>query len=206
MVSPWRFIIFVVVLLVSILPARALLGSLSLGVIVAFDVAALIFFGLCWNLLRIEDPAKIERIAERVDADRLLLLVITAIVTAVLLIALAAETVAKHPGSLYKFVVIATLIIAWLFSNTVYALHYTHLAYSAPGKGCFGFNFPKTPEPVYWDFIYFSFTLGMAFATSDVEVTELRIRKIVAFHCLAAFSFNIGVLAFTVNLLASSAS
>ena len=43
----------------------------------------------------------------------------------------------------------------------------------------------------------------MAFATSDVEVTDVRVRKVVAFHCLAAFAFNIGVLAFTVNLLAS---
>ena len=39
--------------------------------------------------------------------------------------------------------------------------------------------------------------------TSDVEVTDQRTRKVVAFHCLAAFAFNIGVLAFTVNLLAS---
>ena len=28
-------------------------------------------------------------------------------------------------------------------------------------------------------------------------------RKIVTIHCLAAFAFNIGVLAFTINVLAS---
>ncbi len=43
----------------------------------------------------------------------------------------------------------------------------------------------------------------MAFATSDVAITETHIRKTVTFHCLAAFAFNIGVLAFTINLLAS---
>jgi len=31
------------------------------------------------------------------------------------------------------------------------------------------------------------------------------VRVIVTFHCLAAFAFNIGVLAFTINLLASGA-
>jgi uncharacterized membrane protein len=36
-----------------------------------------------------------------------------------------------------------------------------------------------------------------------VEVTRTHIRKLVTFHCLAAFGFNIGVLAFTINLLAS---
>jgi uncharacterized membrane protein len=37
-----------------------------------------------------------------------------------------------------------------------------------------------------------------------VVITETHVRKTVAFHCLAAFAFNIGVLAFTINLLASS--
>jgi uncharacterized membrane protein len=77
------------------------------------------------------------------------------------------------------------------------------MAYVQPGAGCAGLRFPGTPEPLYWDFVYFAFTCGMAFATSDVEVTDPHIRKVVTFHCLAAFAFNIGVLAFTVNLLAS---
>jgi len=124
----------------------------------------------------------------------------------VLLIAVAAETVGGHPEPLTKWLIVVTLIVAWLFTNTVYALHYAHMAYVAPPAGCAGFHFPGTPEPVYWDFVYFAFTCGMAFATSDVEVTDVRVRKVVAFHCLAAFAFNIGVLAFTVNLLASGAS
>jgi uncharacterized membrane protein len=77
------------------------------------------------------------------------------------------------------------------------------MAYVDAPAGCAGFRFPGTAEPVYWDFVYFAFTCGMAFATSDVEVTNQKIRKVVTFHCLAAFAFNIGVLAFTVNLLAS---
>jgi uncharacterized membrane protein len=131
------------------------------------------------------------------------LLVLTFVVTAVLLIAVGAETVGRQTGDRDKGLIIATLIIAWLFSNTVYALHYAHMAYVQPGRGCRGFRFPETAEPVYWDFVYFAFTCGMAFATSDVEVTDQRVRKVVTFHCLAAFAFNIGVLAFTINLLAS---
>jgi uncharacterized membrane protein len=44
----------------------------------------------------------------------------------------------------------------------------------------------------------------MAFATSDVVITETRMRKTVIIHGLAAFGFNIGVLAFTINVLGSS--
>ena len=53
-------------------------------------------------------------------------------------------------------------------------------------------------------FVYFAFTCGMAFATSDVQITSQHIRKVVTVHCLAAFAFNIGVLAFTINVLGSS--
>ena len=70
--------------------------------------------------------------------------------------------------------------------------------------GCAGLDFPGTPEPNYWDFVYFSFTCGMAFATSDVAISDQHIRRIVTVHCLAAFAFNIGVLAFTINVLGSS--
>ena len=69
--------------------------------------------------------------------------------------------------------------------------------------GCSGFHFPGTDSPVYSDFVYFAFTCGMAFATSDVQISNQHIRKIVTMHCLAAFVFNIGVLAFTINVLGS---
>jgi uncharacterized membrane protein len=202
-IAPWRFIVFVVVLVAAALPARHWLGSFPVGIIAAFDLASAIFLGLCWKLVEIDDPVKIERIAEQNDANRTVLLVITGIVMAVLLIAVAAETVGRQPEPLTKALIITTLILAWLFSNTIYALHYAHMAYVRPDSGCRGFIFPGTTAPVYWDFVYFAFTCGMAFATSDVEVTDQRTRKIVTFHCLAAFAFNIGVLAFTINLLAS---
>lgn len=204
-VAPWRFIMFVAVLVGLSTPAATWLGSWPLGVVAAFDVAALLFLASVLTLLGIDDPSTIERIARENDAARTLLLAVTGIVMAVLLIALAAETVGGRPEPLTKVLIIVTLILAWLFSNTVYALHYAHMAYIQPPAGCAGFRFPGTPEPVYWDFVYFAFTCGMAFATSDVEVTDQSVRKVVTFHCLAAFAFNIGVLAFTVNLLASGA-
>jgi uncharacterized membrane protein len=203
MVAPWRFIMFVLMLVAAVWPASRLLGSIPLGIDASFDVAAATFLASCWTIFAIEDPREIERIAQLNDANRTVLLVVTVIVLAVLLIAMAAQTVGGSPDSVTKALIIITLILAWLFSNSVYALHYAHMAYIDPPAGCDGFRFPGTEEPLYWDFVYFAFTCGMAFATSDVEVTNQSIRKVVAFHCLAAFAFNIGVLAFTVNLLAS---
>lgn len=202
-IAPWRFLVFLLVLILGTIPASSWLGSWWFGIIVAFDAAAIVFLLLCWPVLAIHDPAEMDRIAQLNDANRTFLLIITAVVMAVLLIAVAVETTRHDPDTFEKALIIVTLIAAWLFSNTVYALHYAHMAYVTPEAGCAGFSFPGTPEPVYWDFVYFAFTCGMAFATSDVAVTDQRVRRVVTFHCLAAFAFNIGVLAFTVNLLAS---
>ena len=203
MIAPWRFIMFLAVLLIGSPLAAWALGNWWLGIMAAFDVGAAIFLASCAPLLKIQDPAVIEDIARKNDAARTLLLFITGIVIAVLLIAIAAETAGGHPEPLTKWLIVVTLILAWLFSNSVYAFHYAHMAYIDPPAGCEGFKFPGTDAPLYWDFVYFAFTCGMAFATSDVQITDQHVRKIVTVHCLAAFAFNIGVLAFTINVLGS---
>jgi len=95
--------------------------------------------------------------------------------------------------------VVATLALAWLFSNSVYALHYAHLFYRSGSKG--GLEFKGEAVPDYGDFVYFAFTLGMTFQTSDVTITSRAMRRAVVLHCLAAFLFNLGVIAFTINVL-----
>jgi uncharacterized membrane protein len=125
------------------------------------------------------------------------------VVIAVLLVAIGAEAMGNNPEPFTKGLIIFTLAMAWLFSNTIYALHYAHIAYGDERGRCLGLDFPGTPEPDYWDFVYFAFTCGMAFATSDVQVTSKHMRRLVTVHSLAAFAFNIGVLAFTINVLGS---
>ncbi len=203
-IAPWRFIMFAALLVVGTILAASMMHNRWLGVMAAFDIAALAFLAACLPILSTRMEAQIRQQAAANDANRLALLVLTGIVMLVLFVAIAAEAVGKNPQPVTRILIISTLAIAWLFSNMVYALHYAHLAYSTPDLGCSGFDFPKTPQPTYWDFVYFSFTCGMAFATSDVQVTNEHVRKVVIAHCLAAFGFNIGVLAFTINLLASA--
>lgn len=44
----------------------------------------------------------------------------------------------------------------------------------------------------------------MTFQTLDVEICTRRMRQVVTYHALAAFVFNIGVLAFAINVVGSS--
>jgi uncharacterized membrane protein len=202
-IAPPRFILFIVILVVASPIAARLLGGRALGFMAAFDLAAIIFLLSCVSLLGTREAAAIRDHANANDANRTMLLAITGVVMAVLLVAIGAEAMGNNPEPFTKALIIVTLALAWLFSNTIYALHYAHLAYGDECHRCSGLEFPGTPEPVYWDFVYFAFTCGMAFATSDVQITSQHVRRVVTVHCLAAFAFNIGVLAFTINVLGS---
>jgi len=203
-IAPPRFIAFVVVLAIASPIAAKLLGGRALGFMAGFDAAALVFLLSCLSLLGTRHASEIRDHANANDANRTVLLGITGVVMAVLLVAIGAEAMGNNPEPFTKGLIIITLAVAWLFSNSIYALHYAHLAYGDETHECSGLEFPGTPQPDYWDFVYFSFTCGMAFATSDVQVTSQHLRKVVTIHCLAAFAFNIGVLAFTINVLGSS--
>ena len=204
-IAPPRFLAFLAFLVVGYPVAASLLERWPLAAMASFDVAALLFLISCLPLLGTREAKVIREHAQANDANRVLLLVLTVIIIGTMLTAVSAEAVGHNPQPITKGLIIITLALAWLFANTVFAFHYAHLVYMHPDLGCVGLEFPRTPHPVYWDFVYFSFTCGMAFATSDVIVTESRMRKIVTIHCLAAFAFNIGVIAFTINVLGSGA-
>jgi uncharacterized membrane protein len=67
-----------------------------------------------------------------------------------------------------------------------------------------GLNFPGDEEPDYWDFVYFSFVIGMTSQVSDVAVTTKPIRQIVTAHGIVSFFFNATLLALMVNIAASA--
>ena len=203
-IAPPRFLAFLAMLLVGYPVAMHFLGRWPLAAMATFDVAAILFLISCVPLLGTHEARLIREHAQANDANRVLLLALTGIVVGVMLTAISAEAIGHNPQPITKGLIIVTLALAWLFANTVYAFHYAHMVYNKPSVGCVGLEFPRTAHPVYWDFVYFSFTCGMAFATSDVVVTESHMRKIVTIHCLLAFAFNIGVIAFTINVLGSS--
>jgi uncharacterized membrane protein len=199
-IAPPRFVLFVVVMLAGLGLAIPALGF-GRGTMVAFDVAAVVFLLSVTTLLGSEADG-MRRAAAANDANRALLLGLSVTVSIVVLVAVAKELQGK-PDMWSIALVIATLALAWLFSNTIYALHYAHVYYlrGADGKDRGGIDVPKCDEPDYWDFLYFSFTLGMTFQTSDVDVTSTYLRRVVIGQCLAAFVFNLGVIAFTINVL-----
>ena len=206
-IAPARFVAFVLILAVAVPIGWALLGWRE-GVLAGFDIAAIVFLAACLPLLN-DKPDRMRELAAANDANRAVLLGITLAVSLVVLVAVAAELSQKGaPKPFAVVMIVATLLLAWLFSNSVFALHYAHMFYSSGNddQDCGGVEFPKTDEPDYQDFLYFAFCLGMTFQTSDVDITDRRFRQVVTFQCFAAFIFNLGVLAFSINVLGGGGS
>jgi uncharacterized membrane protein len=94
-----------------------------------------------------------------------------------------------------------TLVSSWLLVPTMFTTHYADMFYSAKETDR-PLLFPKTPQPVFWDFAYFSFTIAAACQTSDVSTTGAQIRKVVIAHTLISFLFNASILGFAINVTA----
>ena len=63
-------------------------------------------------------------------------------------------------------------------------------------------SFPETRQPLFWDFVYFSFTIGVACQTADVNISSPAMRRGALVHCVLAFFFNSAVLALTITIAA----
>lgn len=204
-VAPAKFIAFMALLIVAAPAAiwglhnysgEAWREAAAKGFLVAFDLAAALFLLFSLHLLKVRDQKTMRAHAAANDANRTMLLVIVAIVSLTVLLAVGVMT-GTAPGWKTKLLIVGTLLTAWLFANSIWALHYAHLAANRGG----GVEFPGKDPPGYADFVYFSFTLGMTFQTSDVAISDRGIRNVVTAHCLVAFIFNLGILAFTINVL-----
>lgn len=203
--APPRFIAFCAVALIAVPLAIARLGW-PVGTMIGFDAAALVFLISCAPLLRTTDADAMRAASRRNDAHRVMLLTIATVASIAVLAAVASELGAgTKPELPLLALIVGTLMLSWLFGNTIYALHYAHLFYVAgeDGKDGGGLDIPDADEPNYWDFLYFSFTLGMTFQTSDVAIKTTQLRRIATAHSLVAFVFNLGVIAFTINVLGS---
>ncbi|HEY1727614.1 MAG TPA: DUF1345 domain-containing protein [Candidatus Baltobacteraceae bacterium] len=100
-------------------------------------------------------------------------------------------------------VAIGGAVIGWSLTHATYALRYAHLFYRDDGTPCDGLTFPETPEPDDYDFLYFSFVIGMTFQVSDVQVNDPGIRRMVLAHGIVSFAYNTAILALGINLISN---
>ena len=190
------------------------ISSLSgrLRFVLSWDAGVLVATVLLIGLRRAL-PDTMKRIAAQQDAGKWTVLLLTLVAASASLVAIAGEVaLIRHAGEFEKMVrislIIATIVLSWVFIHTIFALHYAHDYYSSKSAGTAkdavmykGLAFPGEAMPTYMDFVYFSFTIGMTFQVSDVQITDPALRGLALTHGIISFFYATGILALTINMV-----
>jgi uncharacterized membrane protein len=175
-------------------------------VLVGWDVCVALYLVLATHAMSRADVDRIRHRAAQEDEGQLAILGMT-VAAALASLAAIFALLGSSPGASRQPPHIAlaaiTILLSWAFIHTIFALHYAHEFYDETDGG--GMAFPGgDTEPDYWDFVYFSFVIGMTSQVSDVGVTTKQIRRTVVAHGVVSFIFNATLLALTVNIAASA--
>ncbi|OPZ00614.1 hypothetical protein A5906_20865 [Bradyrhizobium sacchari] len=172
-----------------------------------WDALIAVYLVLVYAMMLCNDHQHIRRAAAMQDDGRFVILLVTATGAFASIAAIVSELGTSHRGVLELTIAITTIALSWAAVHTTFALHYAHDYYRDATPG--GLQFPsgdKEDHADYWDFVYFSFVIGMTAQVSDVGITDKTIRRTATAHGIVSFIYNTALLALTVNIAASAIS
>jgi len=203
-----RFYVALAVAVLSALLCPGALGTMERAVI-GWDVGIALYLVLLFTMAARATPESMHRRAALEDDARWVFLTLMAGAAFFSMFALLGilHRVKDASGLLageLAAVAGATILMSWVFVHTSFAVHYAHDFYGdIVAKKPPALLFPgEAREPDYWDFLYFSFVVGMTCQVSDVQVATRFWRRLVLAHGIVSFLFNTVVLALSINLLA----
>jgi uncharacterized membrane protein len=175
--------------------------------LLAWDIFAALYLGLVYSMMLWSEHRRIKRDATLQDDGRFLILLVTAFGAFASIAAIVFELGGTHHAVPQLVVATVTIALSWAVVHTAFALHYAHEYYRGPKPG--GLQFPsgeKQDHADYWDFVYFSFVIGMTAQVSDVGITDKTIRRTATVHGIISFVYNTALVALMVNIAASAIS
>jgi len=182
-------------------------GSLRLvtRALVGWDVFTGLYLVLAYIMMFRCGHEHIKPRAALQDDGRLLILLVTQLGALASIAAIVFELGASNKSGAGLTLAIITIALSWTTVHTTFALHYAHEYYRGKKPG--GLQFPSGDthdHADYWDFVYFSFVIGMTAQVSDVGITDRMIRRTATVHGIISFVFNTALLALMVNIAASA--
>jgi uncharacterized membrane protein len=190
--------------------ASGVLAALAMqlyGLDVAFlaggDVFYLVFLGLCLVMVAGQTKDTLKRRAKTEDEGVIIVLLITVATMAFFCDAVFTALNEKHGVSVLPLALAGIGAVAgWLSLHTVMAFHYADIHYfddpEVQGDEK-DLAFPGGGDPGPWDFLYYSFVVGMTAQVSDVQVLTTAMRRTTLFHGVISFFFNTVFIAMAVN-------
>ena len=190
-----------------LLPGPLLPGSLRLvtRLLIAWDIFIAVYLLLVYIMMYRCELAHIRRNAVLQDDGRFLILLVTALGAFASIAAIVFELGGSHRSVTDLTLATLTIALSWAAVHTTFALHYAHDYYRGAKPG--GLQFPSGDHDEhadYWDFVYFSFVIGMTAQVSDVGITDKTIRRTATVHGIISFVFNTALVALMVNIAASA--
>src|SRR5205823_13745412 len=165
-------------------------GSLRLvtRLLVGWDIFAAFYLVLVFTMVLRSGIRHIRRNAVLQDDGRFLILLVTALGAFASIAAIVFELGAAGRSAPQLTLATVTIALSWALVHTTFALHYAHDYYRGAKAG--GLQFPSgnaSENPDYWDFVYFSFVIGMTAQVSDVGITDKTIRRTATAHGIISF-------------------
>ncbi|SCK59910.1 Uncharacterized membrane protein [Variovorax sp. HW608] len=193
------------------------LDGIACGLI-GWCVGAAVYLLPAWRLAEISNAQGTRHRAQALDQPRasILAVMLTAVGVSAIVIAMLLQRVPHLCGAQrvgHIALGLLALACSWLLIHTIYAFHYAHRYYQAEcgeqghqgHQGHLaGLDFPGKAEPDYFDFLYYSFVVGMTSQVSDVQVRSREMRRLTLVHGVLAFAFNMLVLALSINVVAAT--
>ncbi len=175
--------------------------------LIGWDVFATFYLVLVYFMMWRSEHRSIKRNAVLQDDGAFLILLVTALGAFASIAAIVFELGGKDRGVTQLALATLTIAQSWAVVHTAFALHYAHDYYRGTKPG--GLQFPsgeKQDHADYWDFVYFSFVIGMTAQVYDVGITDKTIRRTATVHGIISFVYNTALVALMVNIAASAIS
>jgi len=194
-------------ILIGVVAFFLLPGSLRLvtRLLVAWDIFVTCYLVLVFTMVLRSGVRHVRHNAALQDDGRFLILLVTALGAFASIAAIVFELGASNRSVPGLALATVTIALSWAAVHTGFALHYAHEFYRGDKPG--GLQFPsgdQHDDADYWDFIYFSFVIGMTAQVSDVGITDKIIRRTATVHGIISFVFNTALVALMVNIAASA--
>jgi uncharacterized membrane protein len=173
--------------------------------LIGWDVFTAFYLLLVYVMMMRSGLAHIRRSAILQDDGSIIILLVAALGAFASIAAIVFELGAGRRTPPELALATATIALSWAAVHTIFALHYAHEFYRGAKAGGLAFPAGDQPEePDYWDFVYFSFVIGMTAQVSDVGITTKTIRRIATAHGIVSFIYNTALVALMVNIAASA--
>ena len=175
--------------------------------LISWDIFTAIYLVLVAVMMLRSEHHDIRRKAIMQDDGRFVILMVTALGAFASIAAIVFELGASKRDAPSLTLALLTVSLSWAAVHATFALHYAHDYYRGAKPG--GLQFPSgdTDEHAdYWDFVYFSFIIGMTAQVSDVGITDKIIRRTATVHGIISFVYNTALVALMVNIAASAIS